>query len=193
MRVLLIALLAAISYAQTEPLNVDTELVDLLNDLRAAGGTCGDGNGGTNTYAANSVPLEFDCRLWKASQLHSQDMADNDYFSHDSQDGRSPWDRAEAQGISANAENIAAGNPSAQATLDQWKRSDGHCNNMMNPSAKLVGVARGENSDRSLRYYWTQMFAAEGQKPAVGSCLSSGADALPLAVGMLVSVFILMF
>ena len=26
-------------------------------------------------------------------------MADNGYFSHTSQDGRSPWDRAEAQGI----------------------------------------------------------------------------------------------
>ena len=117
---------------------------------------------------------------------HSLNFSDNVA----SQDGRSPWARAEAQGISANGENIAAGdifptwllhlsimpwgNPSAQATLDQWKGSDGHCNNMMNPSAKLVGVARAENSDSSYRYYWTQMFAAEGQKPAVVSCLSSG-------------------
>ena len=64
-------------------MDVDLELVELLNNLRAAGGTCSDGNGGTNTYAANPVPLEFDCRLWRAARLHSQDMADNDYFSHD--------------------------------------------------------------------------------------------------------------
>jgi len=189
MRVILIALLAAISYAQTEPLDVDLELIDLLNALRAAGGECVDDSGTTNTYEANSVPLEFDCRLWKASQLHSQDMADNNYFNHDSQDGRSPWDRAEAQGISASGENIAAGSSSAQAALDQWKGSFGHCNNMMNPDAKLVGVARAENSDSTYTYYWTQMFAVEGQKPADDSCTS---DAFSLAIGILASVLILM-
>lgn len=49
------------------------------------------------------------------------------YFSHTSLDGRSPWDRAREQGISANGENIAAGRSSASGTLEQWKNSDGHC------------------------------------------------------------------
>jgi len=126
----------------------------LVNDLRAAGFTCPEGQ----SFAPNPTPLLFDCRLWKASQLHSQDMADNDYFSHDSQDGRSPWDRAEDQGISANGENIAAGRSGAQETLDQWKGSDGHCRNMMNPDNKLFAVGYGYNPASSFRHYWTQMF-----------------------------------
>jgi len=126
----------------------------LVNDLRAAGFSCPQGQ----SFAPNPTPLLFDCRLWKASQLHSQDMADNNYFDHSSQDGRSPWDRAEAQGISANAENIAAGRSGAQETLDQWKGSDGHCRNMMNPDNKLFAVGYGYNSASTYRHYWTQMF-----------------------------------
>merc|ERR1711879_1006063 len=108
------------------------------------------------TFDANQVPLQFDCRLWRASQLHSQDMADNAYFDHSSQDGRSPWDRANAQGISANGENIAAGRDSAEGALDQWKNSDGHCRNMGNPSFKLFAV--GYAAGGPFRHYWTQMF-----------------------------------
>lgn len=126
----------------------------LVNMLRSKGFTCPNGA----SFAANPTPLQFDCRLWRASQLHSQDMADNAYFSHSSQDGRSPWDRAEAQGISANGENIAAGRESAQAVLDQWKNSDGHCRNMGNPSFKLFAVGYAFNAGAPYRHYWTQMF-----------------------------------
>lgn len=90
--------------------------------------------------------------------MHSQDMADNAYFSHSSQDGRSPWDRAKAQNINANGENIAAGRGSAEEVLEQWKNSDGHCRNMGNPSFKLFAVGYGFNAGSPYRHYWTQMF-----------------------------------
>jgi hypothetical protein len=85
-------------------------------------------------------------------------MADRNYFAHNSQDGRSPWDRANQQGISANGENIAAGSSTAQGTLNQWKNSDGHCRNIMNPSFSLFAVGYGFNSASTYRHYWTQMF-----------------------------------
>jgi hypothetical protein len=85
-------------------------------------------------------------------------MGDNAYFSHSSQDGRSPWDRANAQGISANGENIAAGRDSAEGVLEQWKNSDGHCRNMGNPSFKLFAVGYAFNAGSPYRHYWTQMF-----------------------------------
>merc|ERR1712232_274013 len=104
-----------------EASNLEWEHFKLVNKLRAAGFTCPDGT----SYAPNSEAMKFDCRLWKASQLHSQDMADKNYFSHTSKDGRSPWDRARAQGASASGENIAAGSSTAQAVLEQWKKSNG--------------------------------------------------------------------
>eukprot|EP00435_Cladocopium_sp_Y103_P060641 s913_g22.t1 len=41
----------------------------LLNDLRAEGFTCPNGA----SYAANPEPLKFDCRLWRAARLHSEE------------------------------------------------------------------------------------------------------------------------
>jgi uncharacterized protein YkwD len=138
-----------VAAARTEVSAVEWEHFGLVNELRAEGFTCPEGN----TYTPNSQPLFFDCRLWKASYLHSDDMAQNNYFAHNSQDGRSPWQRAEAQGISASAENIAKGQSTAAAVLNSWKNSDGHCNNMMNPNNEAFAV--GHAADGNL---WTQMY-----------------------------------
>ena len=133
------------------------EHFDLVNQLRAAGYTCPQGR----SYAANPTPLRFDCRLWKASKFHSADMAAQNYFSHTSLDGRSPWDRAEAQGIRANGENIAAGRSSPSGVLEQWKKSDGHCKNMMNSNFKVFAVGYASDSSSRYRHYWTQMFKSD--------------------------------
>ena len=130
------------------------EHFNLLNAKRAEGFSCPLGS----VYPANPTPLVFDCRLWRASQLHSQDMGDNGYFSHYSQEGRSPWDRAEAQGISAHGENVAAGNAGAQAVLDQWLGSDGHCRNMGNAGFKMAAVGYAYSAASPYGHYWTQMF-----------------------------------
>eukprot|EP00931_Biecheleriopsis_adriatica_P058169 TRINITY_DN3456_c0_g1_i6.p1 TRINITY_DN3456_c0_g1~~TRINITY_DN3456_c0_g1_i6.p1 ORF type:complete len:578 (+),score=101.99 TRINITY_DN3456_c0_g1_i6:222-1736(+) len=85
-------------------------------------------------------------------------MADNGYFSHTSQDGRSPWARASEQGLSANGENLAAGSSTAAGVLEQWKKSDGHCKNMMNPNFPVFAVGYGYSSSSPYKNYWTQMF-----------------------------------
>mmetsp|Transcript_125783 Transcript_125783/g.221469 ORF Transcript_125783/g.221469 Transcript_125783/m.221469 type:complete len:370 (-) Transcript_125783:39-1148(-) len=138
----------------------------LVNKARKNGFSCPGGK----TYSPNASPLAFDCRLWKASQLHSQDMADQNYFSHISKDGRTPFDRARAQGISGNGENIAAGRPSAADVLNQWLKSDGHCRNIGNPGFKMFGVGYGHNAKARYRHYWTQMFSSDGVSPD-HSCL----------------------
>jgi uncharacterized protein YkwD len=87
-------------------------------------------------------------------------MADNNYFTHNSLDGRTPWERAQAQGVRASAENIAAGSSTAQAALDQWKNSDAHCRHMMSPTNRMFGVGRAFDSESDYGNYWTQMFAS---------------------------------
>ncbi|MDI1459722.1 sigma-70 family RNA polymerase sigma factor [Catellatospora sp. KI3] len=102
-------------------------------------------------------PVHADARLAKAARLHSEDMAKRDYFSHDTPEGVSPWDRAKAQGYTTpSAENIAAGNATAKATMQQWMNSKGHRANILNCSSKAMGVGRGTGG--TYRYYWTQMF-----------------------------------
>lgn len=119
-------------------------MVVLINEVRAAAGC--------NPVAANAL-------LAKAAEAHSADMAANSYFSHQSQDGRSPWDRAKSAGYQwPSAENIAAGNASAKATMDQFMNSPGHKANILNCGHKAVGVGRA--SGGPYRYYWTQLFGS---------------------------------
>jgi len=155
-----VALFRPCVVAQTTVSNLEWENFNLVNKLRADGFTCPKGK----TFAPNAQALVFDCQLWRAGYLHSKDMADNKYFSHTSQDGKSPWDRAP----SAYAENIAQGSSTAKQALDQWKNSDAHCKNIGDPTYKSFGVGQYKG-------YWTQMFGMSAGTDK--SCYPSGATA----------------
>merc|ERR1719296_720242 len=104
---------------------------DIIQRVRAAGYRCPDGR----SYAPNSRKQVFDCRLREAARLHSSDMANNNYFSHDSRDGRGPTQRARDTGFPGQVgEIIAGGQTAAEGAVQSWQRStSGHCNLMMNP------------------------------------------------------------
>mmetsp|Transcript_45504 Transcript_45504/g.105116 ORF Transcript_45504/g.105116 Transcript_45504/m.105116 type:complete len:592 (-) Transcript_45504:92-1867(-) len=156
------------SFGDTQVLQMEWEHFQLVNRLRRKGYVCPEGK----EYFPNYDALKFECRLWRAAKGHSQDMADQNYFSHTTQsDGKSPWDRARAQGISANGENIAASCTTAECALEQWKLSDAHCHNLMDPSFNMFSVAVGYNANSDWKFYWTQMFTA-GEVVADTSCFS---------------------
>ncbi|HEX6417925.1 MAG TPA: CAP domain-containing protein [Acidimicrobiales bacterium] len=105
---------------------------------------------------AGCDPLAVDERLTAAAQAHSDDMAANDYFSHDSLDGRTFVDRVLAAGYPRpSAENIAAGQRTAQAVHDAWMGSDGHRANILNCDFTAIGVGLNASA-----WTWTQDFGS---------------------------------
>lgn len=102
--------------------------------------------------------LTWNAKLASAAQKHSADMAANDYFSHDSQDGTDPFTRIKAEGYSyrAAAENIAAGQPTPEAVVDAWMKSEGHRANILNCSLTELGVGVAKGGGYGI--YWTQDF-----------------------------------
>jgi uncharacterized protein YkwD len=70
----------------------------------------------------------------RLAQAHSEDMGRRGYFSHTDPEGRSPFDRMREAGVSFGhaAENIAAGQATAQLVLATWIRSSGHRANLEN-------------------------------------------------------------
>ena len=118
-----------------------------------------------NYRAQNGLGALTACTsLNRAAQGHSEDMRDQNYFSHTGLDGSSPWDRAcEAcydlgcGPQTAMAENIAAGNSGAQGTFDQWKNSPGHNANMLGSSFKVLGIGRASGGG-TYGTYWTNVF-----------------------------------
>jgi uncharacterized protein YkwD len=123
-----------------------------------------------NQHRANHglPPLEISEKLNVAADKHSQDMADRNYFSHNTmsplppgQSGSSPWDRFDDAGYTYStslAENIAAGHSDAQATFEQWRTSEGHNENMLNPNLKVIGIGRAHNAGSTYKWYWTTDF-----------------------------------
>lgn len=106
--------------------------------------------------AAGCDPLRVDVRLVRAAQAHSADMAEHDYFAHDSQDGRSPWDRIKAAGYAdPGAENIAKGYPTAAAVVEGWMNSPGHRRNILNCDLEAIGIGIAEGDGGP---WWTQDF-----------------------------------
>ncbi|MGF1648000.1 MAG: CAP domain-containing protein [Kineosporiaceae bacterium] len=119
-------------------------VLDLVNDARSEAG-CG--------------ALGMDDQLTAAAQGHAEDMAANGYFSHDSKDGRSPFDRMGDAGYDYRAagENIARGQPDPQAVMAAWMDSPGHRENILNCSFEDLGVGYVEGSGGP---WWVQNFGA---------------------------------
>jgi uncharacterized protein YkwD len=106
---------------------------------------------------AGCDPVALDDRLTRAAAAHSQDMAADNFFSHDSRDGRGFDDRIEATGYPApRSENIAAGQPTAAAVMDAWMNSPGHKANILDCTATQMGLASATGGDFGI--YWTQNF-----------------------------------
>jgi uncharacterized protein YkwD len=124
---------------------VTAQVVSLTNAERAKAG-CG--------------ALAVDATLTAVAQAHSQDMATHNYFDHNSQDGRTPFDRMTAAGYrySTAAENIAAGQRTAQDVMTGWMNSPGHRANILNCALKEIGVGYATASSSQYGVYWTQDF-----------------------------------
>jgi len=107
---------------------------------------------------ASRPTLVCDDDMARAARLHSQDMCDQDYFSHTGLDGRSPFDRMRDQGVSYRTagENIAMGQRTPSAVHTAWMNSPGHRRNIMNDAYGRIGVGYVNCGGRP---YWTQVFA----------------------------------
>lgn len=105
----------------------------------------------------NLPALSWDDTAAYAAYLHSEDMALNDYFSHENLDGQSPFDRLSAAGVEyrSASENIAAGYKSAIYVHEGWMNSEGHRQNVLGDYTRLgVGTYLGGSNQT----YYTQKF-----------------------------------
>lgn len=147
---------------------IEEKVFDFTNDERSALGR---------------APLKYDSELSDISRKHSEDMAENNYFSHTNQQGLAPTDRAinagypirkylssnwYSEGIGENIFLMPYGNVQkvgyvgkydsekiSKAVINGWMNSMGHRMNILDEdySNLGVGVAFDGNS-----YYVTQNF-----------------------------------
>ena len=129
-------------------------VLELVNQARATARSCG------NRKFNAARPLRWSDKLAEISQLHAEDMARNNYFSHGGRDGSSPAQRVERAGYRyrATGENIAAGQTKPEEAVAGWIKSPPHCANLMNPGFTEMGVAYAVDRGSELGVYWAQTF-----------------------------------
>ncbi|MFE7484333.1 sigma-70 family RNA polymerase sigma factor [Streptomyces sp. NPDC057552] len=123
------------------PPGPDARLVTRVNTLRAENGCPG---------------LRTDPRLTEVAQRHSEDMAAQGYFGHTDSTGRDMGERVTDSGYlwSAVGETIATGPSDPAAVAEQWRRSPGRGDDILNCDFVHVGVGI---ADSPRGPYWTQV------------------------------------
>ena len=118
----------------------EKKVVELVNEIR-------------KDYGLSE--LKLNTKLCAVAKAKSQDMKDNNYFSHTSPTYGSPFDMIKSFGISYRTagENIAMGYRTPEEVVDGWMNSEGHRANILNGSFKEIGMGHVANGN-----YWTQMF-----------------------------------
>ncbi|MBQ7974249.1 MAG: SafA/ExsA family spore coat assembly protein [Clostridia bacterium] len=121
----------------------EREVINRVNEIRAQNGL---------------KVLTEDWELSRVARIKSQDMKDNNYFSHTSPVYGSPFQMMKSFGISYRAagENIAKGQSTPQAVVNAWMNSSGHRANILNSSYTHIGVGYVASGK-----YWTQMFISK--------------------------------
>ena len=129
----------------------EQEMIYLINKLR-------------NNLGLKS--LVRDESLMNSARYHAADMANENYFDHDTYNltyGELKFSIGTFERIKLfcfgverfpNSENIAAGNNDANSTFNQWANSPGHYKNMINPNSKFIGIGHYEISGSDFTYYW---------------------------------------
>ncbi len=89
----------------------------------------------------NAGTLELNEQLQAAARAKAEDMAERNYWSHETPDGDQPWKFIEESGyqyIKA-GENLAYGFMSSSQTVNGWMNSESHRENMLDPAFTEVG------------------------------------------------------
>ena len=135
---------------------VGHRVLQLINAARSQARKCG-----RREFTA-TTPLQPVAALEQAALAHAQDMAGHSDMGHKGSDGSMPADRATRAGYqwSAVAENVAAGQTTAEEVVNTWLTSPGHCANLMNSRYVDTGIAFALNQDSAKGIYWVQVFGA---------------------------------
>lgn len=130
-------------YTETVKKNIELMVYDLTNSIRARN---------------QEQVLSWSSSAALSARKHSLDMAENNYFNHNTPLGRKPSDRMRAEGIyySTCGENIIAGYGTAILSSHAWFNSSGHRNNMLNPKFRYLGIGFTYRAESTYQTYITQ-------------------------------------
>lgn len=147
---LLIFVLSSLGHSLiSQPAEKDIEKVVFeVNKLRKRGCFCG------GKWMPPVRPVQWDHTLYEASKRYARYMYNNDHFSHFSKTGEDLGDRLDLMGYQWKkiGENIGFGYRDFYGVFAAWKKSDSHCEMLMDPEVTQMGISKYYT-------YWVQSFS----------------------------------
>lgn len=142
--------------ALQDPAGVARRVLELVNAARTEARRCG------RDSFEPAPPLTMATTLTAAASLHAIDMAARGELTHDGSDGSDSGERMTRAGYTWQiaGENVAAGQPDAEAVVASWLRSPGHCATLMDARYTETGIAFALAPGKNPAVYWAQDFAA---------------------------------
>lgn len=97
----------------------------------------------------NESGLKLNTLLSKAAQKKANDMANNNYWSHATPNGKQPWQFISDEGYeySIASENLAYGFPTASETINGWMNSSTHKQAMLDQAINEIGFGIANSPD----------------------------------------------
>jgi uncharacterized protein YkwD len=134
---------------------IGARVLELTNQARAKPRKCG-----SKQYPA-VAKLKLSPLLTRAAMAHARDMNANNFLEHRGSDGSVPAVRVTRAGYQWQSvgENIAVGATDADAVVNGWLNSPGHCGNIMSADFSEMGLAYFVDGERRSGLYWVQVFA----------------------------------
>lgn len=112
-----------------------------------------------NSYRSQNglSSVTYDATLAKAANVRAKELVSS--FSHTRPNGTRCFTAFDEAGVSYRGagENIAMGQSSAEEVMNDWMKSEGHRENILNANFTKIAVGVYEDSDG--RLYWAQEFA----------------------------------
>ncbi|MEO8458543.1 MAG: CAP domain-containing protein, partial [Chloroflexota bacterium] len=103
-------------------------------------------------------------KLDNVASWMANDMATNNYFSHEDSLGRDPFDRMDQLGYDYNTwrgENLVAGTEGSSEAFRMWSESPPHNENMLGEHYTVIGISRAYDPTSVFGWYWATEFGGE--------------------------------
>lgn len=129
--------------------------------------------------------LKVNPLLSRAAQAKAEDMAQREYFAHNSPDGKRPWDFLRGAGYNyiMAGENLAVNFSAAESVSEAWMNSPAHKANILNKNFEEIGVgfALGRYGGKTSAFV-VQMFGVPAEEKIILKDPSprAGADSLTI-------------
>lgn len=141
---------------------------------------------GTNQQRSTNgkAALTLNSKLNSAAQAKANDMADRDYWSHNTPDGTEPWHFFNQAGYKyyKAGENLAYGFLTSSQTISGWMNSASHKANMLDSEFTEVGFGFINAADYQDQGNQTIVVAMYGRPQTLGASAPAPAPAPPAAV-----------